>query len=282
MPSALPPLHELLPILQDHPSARVVLWHLDGLKQEGMAPELWLTTRELTAVDAFSHERRRREWTAARIALKHLLLTAGEIASPLDAEIRKNERGQPYVVVYAPATGHYREFNCSLAHKNHLVIAVLADRNVRVGVDIERRSWRLSHLRGRFESVRDRLLPGHEPVACHTLLWAFKEATSKLLGSGFACGFSQIVCRETRYGVCDIEAPDGLSFSGYYGWTERYAIALVTDAPSTGDTPPRFADVVVRPWYAQLARARRVRRLRRTRAVEQLTHQLNAEKPDAD
>ncbi len=257
-----------------------MLWHLEGLKQAEMSPALWLTKRELEEVARFGHDRRRREWQAARIVLKHLLLQEGAIGSPLEAEIRKNDRGQPYVVV-APdgAAGPSRELGCSLAHKNHLVVAALASPRVRVGVDIERRSWRLSHLRARFESPRDRMLPGHDPVACHTLLWAFKEATSKLLGSGFACGFPQIVCRETRYGVCDIEAPEEPALQGYYGWSGRYAVAVVTDGPGLDIVPP--ARDPPNPWYAQLARARRLRRQRRTRAVEHASRHLDAEDDDA-
>lgn len=261
------PHHDLQSILPDHPHVRAALWHLDGLRQEGMAPDLWLTGRERAEVAAYGHERRRREWLAARIALKRLLVQEGIVRSPLHAEVRKNELGQPRVVVYVPDTGHYEELTCSLGHKNQLVVAAFSQRRVRVGIDIERRSWRLSHLRRRFEAPGDQLLPGPDSIARFTLLWAFKEAVSKLLGLGFACGFTQVSCRETKYGACEIAAPGESHLYGLYVWHDRYAIAVVTDFPVGSEASGASGTTPVRPWFEQVARANRLRKLRRARAV---------------
>jgi len=286
VPHPLPLIHELQPILQDHPTVRVALWHLDGLKREGMASELWLTPREREEVASFGHDRRRREWTAARIALKHLLLLDDIVRSPLHAEVRKDELGQPRVVVYVPETGEYAELACSLAHKNTLVVAAYAREGTAVGVDIERRTWRLPHLRRRFESPADALLDGIDTIARYTVLWAFKEATSKLLGKGYASGFTRIVCRETRYGTCEVTTPDDATLHGRYLWMGRYAVAVVSDVTSpepAAANPPGPS----RPWYEQIARARRLRRLRRARAIAASPHNhvppsADAEAPEGD
>lgn len=279
MPHSQPPLHELQPILPDHPTVRTALWHLDGLKHEGMAAELWLTERERAEVAEFGHDRRRREWTAARIALKRLLVLDGVIRSPLHAEVRKDELGQPRVVVYVPETGWYEELACSLAHKNTLVVAAYARNGIAVGVDIERRTWRLPHLRRRFESADDTLLSSSDSIARYTVLWAFKEATSKLLGRGYACGFTRIVCRETRYGTCEVTTPDDATLHGRYVWMDRYAIAIVTDLhPLVAAAPDPAAPS--RPWYEQVSRARRLRRLRRGRAITTTPPGRAATRPD--
>lgn len=280
MPHSQPALHELRPILPDHPTVRTALWHLDGLKREGMAAELWLTPRERAEVAEFKHDRRRREWTAARIALKRLLVEDGIIRSPLHAEIRKNELGQPHVVVYVPETGRYDELSCSLAHKNTLVVAAYASAGVAVGVDIECRSWRLPHLRRRFESPEDALLDGTDTIARYTVLWTFKEATSKLLGKGYACGFSRIVCRETRYGTCEVTTPDDVALHGRYVWMDRYAIALVTDLHPANPPEPE-PPAPSRPWFEQVARARRLRSLRRARAISMTQRATPSDSDDA-
>ncbi len=267
------PLHELQTLVPDHPTVRAVLWHLDGLRQKGMTAELWLTERERAEGSAFGHERRRREWQAARIALKRLLVQDGVVRSPLHAEIRKNELGQPRIVVYVPETGHYEEIACSLAHKNRLVVAAYARRKVRVGVDIECRSWRLPHLCRRFECPADRMLPLADTIGRFTILWSLKEAVSKLVGLGFACGFTQIECRETRLGTCEIQAPEEPHLYGLYVWQDRYVVAIVTDVPARLDNPShRTPQPSPHPWYEQLSRAKRLRRLRRARALADSPH----------
>ena len=250
----------------EHPTVRAAAWHIDGLKREEMDPSLWFNKRELEEVAQFKSEKRRAEWLAARIALKYLLLEDQKILSPLHLEVRKNQLGQPKSIIYIPETGHYEELACSLSHKNNMVVAAYARTNATVGVDIERRSWRLSRLRRRFESEEDSLLGGVDSTARDTVLWAFKEATSKLLGTGFACGFTRIVCRERRYGICEVRAPDGDNLFGAYLWLGKYVVAIVTDTLKTQGAEPKAPDhATARPWREQIARARRLRKLRQTR-----------------
>lgn len=266
MSSPKPTIYELQELLPDFPQIRVACWHLEGLKQKGMAPELWLTERERAELETLHHERRRCEWTAARIALKRLLLLDEMVRSPLHAEIRKDQRGQPRVVIYEPDTGRYSELACSLAHKNTLVVAAYGVDGAAVGVDIERRSWRLTYLSNRYVAPGDSLLTGGDQIARCTVLWAFKEAMSKLLGQGYAAGFTKIACRETRYGYCELMAPDGTSFRGRYVWLGRYALTAVSNM-DTAETPDQTAAAPARPWYRQLTRARKLRQRRRERAV---------------
>lgn len=235
---------------------------MDGLNNEGMAPELWLTDRERIEEERFKSERRLKEWRAARIALKQLLLQDGMITSPLFCEIRKNSLGQPRIVLCSSESGSQEDIPCSLAHKNHLVVAAYTSQRARVGIDIECRAWRLTYLRRRFESPQDRLLVSDDSIGRLTILWAFKEAVSKLVGLGFACGFTGINCTETRPGTCEINTREEELLYGMYVWHERYAIALVTDVPPPEGESPAANESSVLPWYHQLAKERLLRRAR--------------------
>ena len=256
----------MLPVLPDHPLARIALWHVDGLQQPGMTPELWLTQRERSDAAEFGNEHRRREWIACRIALKRLIIQDNIIRSPLHAEIRKDERGCPHVHVNDPDNGYNAVFSCSLAHKNVLVCAAYALSGAAIGIDIERRSWRLHHIRKRFESPRDQLLESADSIGRYTTLWAFKEAASKLLGLGYAAGFSRIHCAETEPNVCTVQTPDDTLLQGNYVWVGKYVIALVTE-PCPIPHAIAIRPAIERPWIEQWRRARRLSRLRRLRAV---------------
>lgn len=274
-------LSDMQPILPEHPYVRAALWHLDGLRQEGMSPDIWLTKQERAGLEGLAHERRRNEWTASRIALKRLLVSEGIIRSPLNAEIRKNAKGRPDIVVYVPDTGHYEEIPCSIAHKNRLVLVAFSRGGLRIGVDIEKRSWRLSRLRGKFISSDDHMLIERDSIGECTVLWTLKEAVSKLLGTGFACGFPRIKCRETSPGICEVVPPDGdtVFFGQYLFFPDKYAISVVTDfavPPSSPDLSRVESPAVEsgarvrRSWYEQLSRARRLKKLRRARAFASL------------
>jgi len=264
--------NNLLPLFQDHPLARVAVWHINALRQEGLSPQMWLTERELASVAEYKSERRRKEWIVSRIALKRLLIRDGIVHSPLHAEIRKNEQGCPRVVI-VPPDAPPAEFACSIGHKNVLVVAGYARNGAHIGIDIERRSWRLQRVRRRFVALNDKLLDTDDSIAKYTTLWSFKEATSKLLGLGYACGFTRITCKETSPEVCEIIAPNNTVLDGHYTWLfNKYVIALVTDACPRERAA--FAPQPTRPWFEQWQRIRKLKRLRRARAMAKISSPL--------
>ena len=263
---------DLLPLFQGHSLARVAMWHVNALLQEGLAPEMWLTPHELSAIADYKSERRRKEWMVSRIALKRLLLQDGIVRSPLHAEIRKNELGCPRVFI-APPDAPASDFACSIAHKNLLVVAGYALQGAHIGIDIERRSWRLQHVRRHFVAPNDRLMEGEDSIAKFAALWAFKEATSKLLGVGYACGFTRITCRETSPGTCEVIAPNATVLEGHFTWAfGKYVIALVMDVCPRERIPS--APLPTRPWFEQWRRLRRLKRLRRLRALAAISTPL--------
>ena len=151
---------------------RAVLWHQDALDEGPFPPEEWLAPEERAEFGSLGSEKRRREWLAARVALKDLLVRDGVVRRPTDAIVRKDDRGAPRLVVWEPDTFRYAELACAISHSAPLVLcAYLRGRGARIGVDVERRSWRLARLGRKFLSPGDRMLEkdddrGDETVLC--------------------------------------------------------------------------------------------------------------------
>lgn len=243
---------------------RAALWHQDALDEEPFPPEEWLAPEERAELASLASEKRRREWLAARVALKDLLVRDGVVRRPADAIVRKDARGAPRLVVWESDTLRYAELACAISHSAPLVLcAYLRGRGARIGVDVERRSWRLARLGRKFLSPDDRMLEKEDERGDETVLWTFKESLSKLLGAGWSCGFRNLSCVETAPGACELADADGNRYPGAYLWFGQYAVAVVWDA-GPGELPP--LRLPPRPWWERAARARRLRALRRRRA----------------
>ncbi|MBR1608939.1 MAG: 4'-phosphopantetheinyl transferase superfamily protein, partial [Kiritimatiellae bacterium] len=212
---------------------RAALWHQDAASRFSGSPEDWLSREELAEYRALSRESRRREWFAARVALKDLLVRDGVVGDPRIATVRKDSRGAPRIVVWDPVTYRYAEMACSVSHCAPFVLCAYSPaRGVRVGADAERRTWRLGRLGRKFVSPADRMLEKDDSQGDETVLWSFKESLSKLLGTGWACGFRNLSCVETAPGECTLRDPDGNEYGGAYFWFGQHAVTLVwTPAP---------------------------------------------------
>lgn len=249
------------------PDFRAVLWEVGGLEKSRVDPALWLAPEELVEMEALRGEKRRREWLAARVALKGLLLADGVVAAPATAIVRKDAAGAPRLVVYEPDTGRYEVRGCSISHSGAYVLcAYTPGRHGRVGVDIERRTWRMLYLRRKYANKADRLLDPPDSIGAGTLVWSLKESLSKLVGTGMGCGFPKLVCNETEPGRCEMFDPAGAPHRGRYEWLERYALTAVADPPDAAAAP---APPPRRGLLERLARKRRLKRLRRERAMRE-------------
>lgn len=250
---------------------RAALWHggaLDGAFDPA-SPGRWLSPEEIAGLEALGqNSKRRREWLAVRVALKSMLEADGVVKRASDATVRKDGRGCPRVVVWESGTGRYEEIACSLSHSAPFVLCAYArGPGAAVGVDVEPRTWRLSYMHRKFLSPGDRMLPKDDSSGDDTLIWSFKEALSKLLGTGWGCGFPNLQCRETAPGECELVDASGVSREGRYRWFGHWAVTAVWQPPG----PPRPPSPAPRrPFFERLSRAARLRRIRaeRTRASE--------------
>ena len=251
-------------VLSGDPDVRAVLWDIAGVERSGVDPALWLAPEEAIEMGAIRASGRRREWLAARVALKGLLLADGVVSAPATAIVRKDAAGAPRVVVYEPDTGRYEVYGCSISHSGPYVLcAYTPGRHGRVGVDIERRTWRVLCLRRKYANKADRLVTAPDSIGAGTLAWSLKESLSKLLGTGMGCGLPRIVCEETAPGRCDLRDPDGAPHRGAFEWFDRYALTVVADPPEAAAAP---APAPKRGLLELLARRRRLKRLRRERS----------------
>ena len=252
-------------MLPEHPAIGIALLHATPSEIETIALGEWFTPEDLKEFERISSRRRRVEWLAVRIALKKTIVADKLAESPLHAHIRKTPKGAPYLVLYNPDTGHYAQLSCSLSHKGALTLAAYSRViGMRVGIDIERRSWILHHVKRRFICEADAMTEKNDATGDFTILWAFKEATTKLLGIGSAYGFTKVQCHETGAGVCELRDAGGNHYAGQYSWFGKYAIALVTSPPATCPAlPPKRR----KPLFERLRRAKKLRRLRKERVI---------------
>ena len=242
--------------------------HVNPAEMEALDLAEWFVPRDLAEYATLAKRDRRVEWLASRVVLKRMLTEDGLIESPLHAHIRKNAKGAPHVVVYNPGTGHYARLRCSLSHKGPLALAAYSrNPKTRVGIDVERRSWRLARLRREFVHESDLMADPDDSTGNLTALWAFKEAATKLLGVGMAYGLSKIQCRETSAGVCELRDAGGNHYAGRHVWFGKYAVALVVDLETPAAGPAPHVKRRKYTWWQRIARARKLRRMRKTRTA---------------
>ena len=183
----------------------------------------------------------------------------------------------------APDTLRYAETACSISHCAPFVLcAALPVRGARVGVDIQRRTWRLARMGRKFMAPGDRMLDKDDQSGDETALWSFKESTSKLLGTGWACGFKSIVCVETSPGVCETTVPGGECLPGAYFWFGQHVVTLVWDDSSAA--APHAQAPARRRGFWETLRARRAlgaRRALREREARTIAAATAAAQPAA-
>jgi phosphopantetheinyl transferase len=149
------------------------------LDMETISPvgEHLFTLREATRAVRMG-PRRRREFTAARVALKKLareLDLVHENRPDREIETLGPDDGRPCL----DKSGIY----CSVSHSSRLVIAVA--QRYPIGIDLEIVSGKVIRTKHLFMSPRERdliLLSGLGPQRAATRAWTIKEAAAKALG----------------------------------------------------------------------------------------------------
>jgi phosphopantetheinyl transferase len=180
------------------------------------------------------HPLRRREWLGARVCLKLMVLRQGRVRAPLDCAVIKDPRGRPRLV-FAPGLATDVVADCSLSHKGRFVCAATSTApGSRIGVDIEEVSPRLRRLAREFAHERDRLLDLHPEDERLAILWALKEACSKVVGRGLAMALREVACEEIAPGRHRVRT-EALELTGRHAMHDGYAVALCVGADSKLD-----------------------------------------------
>ena len=184
----------------------------------------FLTERELAEYVRLTHATRRKEWLAARVCVKTLLMDRGYIKNPRSCEVAKDDMGRPFINYLGKA--RHRPVDCSISHKGKYVAAVLTGgKRARVGVDIERVTSKPAKLRSGFTNSADKLMIPSSDIR-FTALWSIKEAVSKVVGSGLWMGLTALVCRETSDGLCEVRSEKNRPVHVKYLLHDDYVIAI--------------------------------------------------------
>ena len=169
---------------------------------------------------------RRLEWLGARICLKTLLLRRRWIDNPRDSEVVKDARGRPRLV-RPIANGPDVRYACSLSHKDRFACAAISSApGLRIGIDVEAPSPRLTRVAPAFVHDRDVVLGHRSSDERRAILWTLKEACSKVLGRGLAMSLLDVTCEEVAPGRHRVTTAEGLEFRGRHLTYEGYVVAL--------------------------------------------------------
>jgi phosphopantetheinyl transferase len=185
----------------------------------------FLTSPEAAEYAELRHPLRRREWLGARVCLKLIAVRQGRVADALGCAVVKDPRGRPRLV-FMPESNADVFPDCSLSHKGRFACAVAsAVAGSRVGVDIEEVSPRLRTLADRFANERDTVLGSRPTDERLAILWALKEACSKVVGQGLTMGLREVICQEIEPGRHRV-VWGGRALSGWHAVHDGYVVAL--------------------------------------------------------
>ena len=170
-----------------------VFWSFSAIKEEltkdlGFEPISYLGRQEREYLDTLRFEKRRSEWFAGRIALKHLLLAANPALSQHELpkiQILKTEVGAPYLLIDGDSHPNNK---ISLSHSNGYVFCAFSNEYDHLGVDLERVEKRPQDFMQDFftpdELDHISRLPSESHPLIATLIWSAKEAVLKALSLG--------------------------------------------------------------------------------------------------
>ena len=147
----------------------------------------------------------------------------------------KDTRGRPRLSFVSGRPADF-VYDCSLSHKGRFACAGAASApDIRLGVDVEEVSPRLLRLADAFAHDRDVVLGSRSAEERLAILWALKEACTKVLGNGLGAAFRAATCQETAPGRYRVVTANGLELRGRHIVHEGYVVALcVGDSPAAG------------------------------------------------
>ncbi len=152
-------------------------------------------------------------------------MDAESIESPLECSVNKDRFGCPHINLMQkspPAT-----VNCSISHKNGFASACISwDADMKLGIDMECISEKPFKLRRAFSDADDLLTGIKDAKEYYTVLWACKEAASKVLGLGLLKNFKDFLVEgdsDGRFIVFDKGKEIG---RGTYDFVHGFVVAV--------------------------------------------------------
>ncbi len=144
-----------------------LLWHIDE-PEEVLLRDSELNTLAQTTYKEIVHPRKRREWLAARLALKHLLAQLGHKYTAL----QKDTWGRPYLA--------NSSLHLSIAHCSPFAFAAV-DQQHAIGIDIQLPCEKLQHVKEKFLNHEEIKNSGND-LEKLCIYWCAKEAVYKAHG----------------------------------------------------------------------------------------------------
>lgn len=152
-------------LFREYLTPRLGIWKLEETVGQ-LYESLSLKEEYLPFLETIKSERRKQEWLAVRVLLKHLLGEERPIAYRPD--------GAPYL----PDS----PLHISISHTDGYV-SVLLQQGPSAGVDIESRSDRVKKVRSRFISKNEEItIDSKHEIECLLICWCAKEALFKMIG----------------------------------------------------------------------------------------------------
>ncbi len=225
---------ELTRLALGEAGVEVGLLALGQLDDQESAAARFLTAPEQAEYAELRHPLRRREWLGARVCVKLMAVRQGVVGDPLDCAVVKDPRGRPRLV-FTPELIADVAADCSLSHKGRFVCAGISrTAGSRIGVDIEEVSPRLRGLARQFAHERDRVLGSRPEEERLAILWALKEACSKVMGRGLAMALRDVTCEEIAPGRHRVTTAER-ELVGRHMMHDGYVVALCCGANQSFD-----------------------------------------------
>ncbi|MFM2428479.1 MAG: hypothetical protein RL012_363 [Bacteroidota bacterium] len=146
-----------------------LLWHIDE-PEEVLLRDSELSTLAQAAYKDIAHSRKRREWLAARLALKHLLAQVGYRYTAL----QKDTWGRPYLA--------NSSLHLSIAHCSPFAFVAVSQQYA-IGIDIQLPCEKLQHVQEKFLNNKEVKDSGND-LEKLCIYWCAKEAVYKAHGGG--------------------------------------------------------------------------------------------------
>jgi 4'-phosphopantetheinyl transferase EntD len=142
---------------------RLGIWEIRE-DYEDLRSRLHLESEEVKTLEGFRNHARKLEWLSVRTLINEL---TGE-----PSRIIYNAERKPFLLD--------NSYNISISH-SHLLTSILISRIMRVGIDLEYMSHRISKIAGKFINESERITENSDLVRYHLYIhWCAKEALYKI------------------------------------------------------------------------------------------------------